>query len=580
MRGKTAIPSPPASPMSHPQTRRALLMRAAKGSLSLALTGLLASCRRSGQAPIDGTGRTDFAPPFAIAPFGTLRPLWTLDHGAHLTDPAALQLARGSTAESPWIDSTPGARYQLTIVSTGNVQVATVWMDAARQPLAHGAMTQQTDGTSRLTLTTPADAVGCRLQLSAEVEDATITALSLVLAGGVRVESFPNFQRAAFAFSYDWESAMGGLIHTRSAANSEGNGTPVALQGNGSPVVADAEENGLRMRDGARFLAARFAEHGINATFYTTGYNLLTGNPARERFLGDPIYPNADTAHGWGSDYWRTHSWYGYDPYGTEQMHPAWYFASQTRELAAAGHEIASHTFGHLYVRGVRPEQLAADLHLWRHTASDLGVPIAPSFAFPWTSSNSLDARFWAIFVQFGWTVLTRLYPRDLRHPFELDVVPAEARLCVFPDFYLPSHLAMLKEACARIEETLARRGYHSFWTHPYAVLEQDGVAVWSRVIEAVSDARARGLWVAPVAQIARYALAARQVVVRADARGSAITVENRSDQTLEGLTLTFAWRIGHADIDGSATTEVRGDQVRLPPMAPGRHVRVEASAE
>ncbi|MCA1667738.1 MAG: polysaccharide deacetylase family protein [Thermomicrobia bacterium] len=373
--------------------------------------------------------------------------------------------------------------------------------------MASSNSAQTADDSTPITLATPPDAVGCRLQLRADTGDVTITALALILADGVRVEPFPDFQRAAFAFSYDWESAMGGLIHTRSAANSEGDGTLVSLRSDGGPVVAEAEAKGLRMRDGARFLAAQFAQHDIHATFYTTGYNLLTGNSDGVRFLDNPIYPDADAAHGWGSDYWRTHPWYSDDPFGTEETHPAWYFASLAHDLVAAGHEIASHSFGHLYVRGVKPEQLAADLQLWQRTAAAQGIATAPSFAFPWTSSNSLDERFWTIFAQLGWTVLTRLYPRDLRHPYELDRIASDPRLSVFPDFYLPSHAAVLDEALARVEETLARRGYHSLWTHPNEVLEQDGEALWTQAIAAVAAARARGLWVAPVTQIARYAL-------------------------------------------------------------------------
>lgn len=370
---------------------------------------------------------------------------------------------------------------------------------------------------------------------------------------------------------------MGGLIHSRSAANSEGDGTLVALRGDGGPVVAEAEDKGVRMRDGARVLTTQFAQYGINATFYTTGYNLLSGNTGRETFLNNPTYPDADMAHGWGSDYWRTHHWYSDDPFGTETTHPAWYFASLTHELANAGHEIASHSFGHLYVRGVKPDQLAADLQLWQRTAAALGVPTAPSFAFPWTSSNSLDERFWTIFAQLGWTILTRLYPRDLRHPYELDRVAADTRLSVFPDFYLPSHRAMLDEALARVEETLARRGYHSLWTHPNEVLEQDGQGVWTQIIAAVAAARARGLWVAPVTMIAHYSLATERVAVQWGAGGQEITLENRSDEPLDGLTLTLAQRVGQVTIDGAPAGEVRGDQIRLPTLAAGKQVHLRA---
>lgn len=114
-------------------------------------------------------------------------------------------------------------------------------------------------------------------------------------------------------------------------------------------------------------------------------------------------------------------------------------------------------------------------------------------FAFPRTSSNSLDRRFRSIFARMGWTVLTRLYPHDLRAPYELDRIPADPRLVVFPHCYLPSHLAMRDEMLTGIEETLGHRGFHNLETHPREVLEQDGQVVWTQVI-AAGDAHARGL--------------------------------------------------------------------------------------
>ena len=109
----------------------------------------------------------------------------------------------------------------------------------------------------------------------------------------MRVEPFPDGQRAALAFSFDWESAMGGLIHSRSGeANAEGEGAAVSMGADGAPSVADAEEKGLRMRDGAQFLADLFARYGIRATFYATGYDLLSGNPTCEKFLGDLVKAN------------------------------------------------------------------------------------------------------------------------------------------------------------------------------------------------------------------------------------------------------------------------------------------------
>lgn len=551
--------------------RRALLRALSLTSFGLGMGPLLAACDERAFPATDPGGRTDFAAPFALVASSGVRPLWTVDRGGQIGAPSVLHLPVGAAAVSPWIDSTPGARYQVRVSGSGAIHLAADWGDLSHRPLRSDAWTARTDGAT--TITAPANAGGFRLRLSADTGDATVRAISLVLAGGVRVEPFPDYAVAAFAFSYDWESAMGGLVHTRSIANGEGSGTLVSLQANGGPDLAEVEAKALRMRDGARFLAERFAYHGIRATFYATGYNLLTGNPTKELFVGNPVYPNADVAHGWGSDWWRTHPWYGEDPYGTEETAPAWYFASLTRELAGAGHEIASHTFGHLYVRGVKPEQLAADLAQWQRAAEALGIAPAPTFAFPWTSSNSLDGRFWSVFARMGWTTVTRLYPPDLRHPYELDHLAADPRLAVFPDFYLPSRSGMAAEGLARVEEVLARRGYTSLWTHPNEVLQQDGPGMWTAVIAGVAAARDRGLWVAPIAEIARYAAATRLVATELTDGGRRIAVENGGSDPLTGLTLTLPRRVRGVAIDGRVSTDVRGDRVRLPALGPGARI-------
>lgn len=451
-----------------------------------------------------------------------------------------------------------------------------------RRPLIQQAAERPGGGTLDAGFAAPVGVAGLRLHLVAGDAPAAVANLRLTLARGARVEPFPDYSRAALAFSFDWESAMGGLIHSRSGAGpggAPGEGERVALGADGAPSVAEAEAKGLRMREGAAFLAGEFARHDIRATYYATGYNLLPGNPACEKFLGDPLYPNADTRNGWGSDYWKTHRWFEHDPCATEAEAPAWYFASQTRELAAAGHEIASHTFGHLYVRGVEPEQLAADLALWDRAARGLGLPPAYSFAFPWTSSNSLDDRFFAVFERRGIAVLTRLYPLDLRHPYELDRVKDHPDLAVFPDGYLPSTPEAQDKALASIDQTLARRGYHSLWTHPNEALEQGGPVIWPRVIAYAAAARERGLWIAPVAEIARHSLATRQVAVTAlpVAGGTRLTVENRSDGRLDGLTLALPAGVAGLTVDGRASTDARGGQLRLPPLEPGAHVVVTA---
>ncbi len=484
-----------------------------------------------------------YVAPFAIETNGAVRPLWAIERGQGQIAPDSLRLESGAVAISPWIDVWPGSAYSLHLTGDRSVQVTLGWESIAREPIVVQAATIAPGDRRGVSFAAPPGAAGLRLRLTASAGATAVRDLRLDLVAGVRVEPFPDRRRAALAFSFDWESAMGGLIHSRSSGEGEGRGATVDLRDDGGPSVAEAEVKGRRMRDGAQFLAGLFARYEIRATFYATGYNLIDGNPTCQKFLGDPIYTNADTAHGWGSDWWRFHPWYGDDPCSTEAQAPAWYFASETRELAAAGHEIASHSFGHLYVRGVRPEQLAADLELWNRSATALGLPPARSFAFPWTSSNSLDDRFWSIFARLGMTTLTRLYQtqaQPLPHPYELDRIAGEPALLVFPDYYLASHAEAGREALARIDTTLAVRGYHSLWDHPNEALEQDGPAIWTRVVAYAAAQRDRGLWIAPVTEIATYGAATRQVAVTAlpVAGGIHLTIENRDDRDLSGLTL------------------------------------------
>src|SRR5207253_42334 len=126
--------------------------------------------------------------------------------------------------------------------------------------------------------------------------------------------------------------------------------------------VADATRRGLAMRQGADFLLNLFATNSISATFYATGYDLLDGNTEQRTFSGNQTYSCAKPKWGWATDYWTTHPWYSDDPFGTAQTDPGWYFGDQADRLRAAGREIASHTFGHLYVRGSNPDELNTDL--------------------------------------------------------------------------------------------------------------------------------------------------------------------------------------------------------------------------
>ncbi len=542
----------------------------------LVLSPLVALLPRGAQAAT-ATDAENYAAPFAIETGGAVRPLWTIERGEGQIAVSALRLDAGARALGPWIDVWPGAVYGVRAGGDGPLRVTYGWEDAARNSLTTQTASFAPGAARRARFAAPVGAAGLRLRVEALAGTATVADLRLELVGGVRVEPFPGGRRAALAFSFDWESAMGGLIHSRSEGNGEGAGATVGLRADGGPSVAEAAEKGRRMRDGARFLADLFARHDIRATFYSTGYNLLPGNPACARFLGDPTYANANAANGWGSDWWRTHPWYGDDPCATEGEAPAWYFASATRELANAGHEIASHSFGHLYVRGVTPTQLDTDLAQWQRAATALGLPSATGFAFPWTSSNSLDDRFWAVFARQGMTTLTRLYPPDVRHPYELDRVKGAPGLLVFPDYYLASKAEAQAEALARIDTTLAVRGYHSLWNHPNEALEQGGPVIWSGIVEYAAAQRERGLWLAPVGEIAAYGTATREVAVTAlpIAGGTRLIVENRSGRAMQGLTLRLPVAASAITIDGRAATA--GDRVILPTLAAGERAVVVA---
>ncbi|MBN9386562.1 MAG: hypothetical protein J0I20_00795 [Chloroflexi bacterium] len=118
----------------------------------------------------------------------------------------------------------------------------------------------------------------------------------------VRVEPFPDYARAAFSFTFDWETAMGGLIHSQGGspggvgAESSGQGIDEASLQEG---ISYAEARGQRMRDGTEYLLKLFTSNAVKATFYGNGYNLLTGNPARDTFVGNPTYKWAAPKNGW-----------------------------------------------------------------------------------------------------------------------------------------------------------------------------------------------------------------------------------------------------------------------------------------
>lgn len=530
--------------------------------LALVLSGLFGG---AASADSGGGGRApDLAPPFAIEHDGHVRPVWTLRSGAKAPSPQTLDLPDGALAESPSISVTPDVAYRWRAVLEGPLRIRGTWEDAAKHPVGEAAADEGNGEVAQATSVAPANATGLRLRIEAHGGHGRVSELVVAIDRGTAVEPLPDFARAAMAFSFDWESAMGGLIHARSNVTADG-----------SPSVAKAEEMGLAMREGGRFLVALLDEHAIRGSFYATGYNLLRGNPRCRKLLGNPVYSHVGAP--WHSNYWQTHPWYGHDPCSTERRAPAWYFGSLARELAKHGEEIGSHTFGHLFMRGASADELAADLSQWTRSARDLGLPPARSFSFPWTGSEGVDPSLFAVLEKFGFHILTRLH-QPLAHPYELDRCPLDPALVVFPDLYVRSTPEGRRAALEGIDQVLARRGFFSVWTHPHEIVESpDGKAIWRDVVEAAAARRKDGLWIAPVSDIAEYALATREVTVTSLPRGgrTLLRVENRSRGPLRGLILARSAITGPVTIRGARWSDVRGNRIRLPALAPGKSIAI-----
>ena len=429
----------------------------------------------------------------------------------------------------------------------------------------------------------------------------------------IRVEPMPNYARAALSFSFDWESAMGGLIHSRG-------GTPVPGESEGGGVVAnsddisaainDAVRRGLDMRAGADFLLSIFTRFDVKGTFYSTGYNLLDGNTTMQQFVGNPTYKWANPQNGWGDNYWLTHPWYGQDPFSTDTdpIGKAWYFGDQADRLHAAGQDIESHTFGHLYVRGTTVQEFSADMDTFLQYAAVKQLPSIRSFAFPWKSSNSLTADWYNVLAQRGFTSVTRLYDQDqmvrnlnqgtlqfdnckrtsdnkvvfeayagpCNTYFYLNRVKNVPQLAILNDYQLETGDRSEATAYAVINELLRRRGYGSIWTHPESIVAPADQQEWARVVEYATQQRPAGLYVVSVANVIQYRQDSSQVQVSANwqdgGKKVTLTVTNHSKDTLNGLTLTLPATITRSN--GAAG--FKGSQLLVPTIQAGQSLTID----
>lgn len=392
------------------------------------------------------------------------------------------------------------------------------------------------------------------------------------LPGPVTLSPWPYGKRAAVSFSFDWETTMGGLIHSRSAGDPNVDEDPIA--------------RGLRMRQGVTETLAIFRPLGVRATYYATGYNFLSGNRQRRVFMGDPTYSWATPANRWRND-WSARRWFGDDPHtdytDVASNGAAWYFGDLLPLLLAERQDVQSHTFAHFYGGLVGPADWNADLTAWHEVAAPLGVAAPRSLAFPWSSSGGMSYASWQELEQAGITSVTRLskqpqyqlfaYKEDVPVAPRCQPLPAHETIMACPDLYLTPGKRE-QQALAAIDAALAAEGAIDVWAHTEEVISAAQIATWQRVVGyAATNPK---LWVAPLAEIAdRQRAVAEVVVVPLVADGSAVRLFNHSSETLEGVTVRFPFAAARATVGRHDALIIDGQAVLR--LAPGQSIEVQA---
>lgn len=307
------------------------------------------------------------------------------------------------------------------------------------------------------------------------------------------IRPWPAGYNAAVSFSYDWETTMGGLVHSRSIDD------PNAGQ---DPLI-----RGMRMRVGLTNTLELFAPHHYPATYYINGYNFLWGNTERRAFMGDPTFAWASQANGWRSDTWLSQPWFSVDPYGDYKTHPEWYFGDLIQPVVRAGHDLQSHTFSHFYGGLASPDQWRSDLKAWNTVAAERQVAPATSIAFPWSSSAGMRYDTWDTLVDAGITSLTRTSWNPKLPQYHIvsatearcRALPGHESIMVCPDFYLT--VQSQDQAIALLNRIRQTDGMIDYWAHTEEVYTPDQVAAWKRVVDATASTG--DVWVASLRDIA-----------------------------------------------------------------------------
>jgi len=387
------------------------------------------------------------------------------------------------------------------------------------------------------------------------------------------IAPWPNGYRAALSFSFDWETAMGGLIHSRSD----------------DPNSAEnPEARGLRMREGITTTLRLFDLYGIRATYYANGYNFLLGNTERRLFMDNPTYPWASKANGWPTDTWTTTPWFAKDPYGAVQSDPAWYFGDLIAPLQRARQDIQSHTFSHFSGGDASAADWRSDLQTWQALAAERAVPPARSLAFPWSRSNGMSYADWDALEATGITSVTRTSWNPSQPQYHIvsaddphcRPVPGHERILACPDFYLHSQ-ASAARALKLIDRTIAVGGTIDLWAHTEEVTSPEQIAAWDQVVRYAARARDAGqLWIAPLAEIADWQAAVAEckiehVELKTQSAASMVSFKltNGSNRDLNGLTLTLPFKLKQLSVNG----KFLNSQFSILNLPAGQTVEVQA---
>jgi peptidoglycan/xylan/chitin deacetylase (PgdA/CDA1 family) len=394
----------------------------------------------------------------------------------------------------------------------------------------------------------------------------------------VSIAPWPAGKRAAVAFTFDWETAMGGLVHSRSEGDPVGE---VRIQDSGFRSSGNTNDEpdyvlrGLRMREGVTTTIELFRPYGVRATYFATGYNFLDGNTAQRRFMGDPTFTWATSENRWLSDRWASTPWFADDPYGTVASDPAWYFGDLIDPLLEAGHEIQSHTFSHFYGGLVDAATWRADLEAWNEFAAAKGVASPHALAFPWSSSAGMSDASWNMLEAAGVRAVTRLSDQEQYNLFPLDAngLVADPRcralpghdILACPDFYLTQESA--QQAIAQIERAIAVGGMIDLWAHTEELITAEQLAAWDQVVRYAAENEQ--VWIAPFSELATWqrALAAVRIEAhQANVSALSFTLANTGEYDLIGLTLNAPFAIGRVTVNGDdySPSLVAGSAVRF----------------